>query len=76
MKGFTTFGNDDKGNHEVIGDDNLLYYYSLSEGGECFVGLDFGVSRVALSKFELYPRSEGVLDGTAFFGKKFQGSND
>ncbi|EAR87205.2 IPT/TIG domain protein (macronuclear) [Tetrahymena thermophila SB210] len=76
LAGFTTFGNDPNGNSQYLADGDLLFYYSNSQGGSCFCGLNFGTTYVVLSKFQLYPRSQGVTDASLFFGTVFQGSVD
>ncbi|KAL4484526.1 hypothetical protein ABPG74_019703 [Tetrahymena malaccensis] len=76
LTGFTTFGNDPNGNSQYLADGDLLFYYSNSQGGSCYCGLNFGTTYVVLSKFQLYPRSQGVTDASQFFGTVFQGSVD
>ncbi|KAL4508253.1 hypothetical protein ABPG72_003557 [Tetrahymena utriculariae] len=76
LNGFTTFGDDLAGNSQYLNDGDLLFYYSSSNVASCFAGFDFGSTQVVLTKFQLYPRSQGVTDASAFFGIKFQGSTD
>lgn len=51
LSGFTTFGNDLAGNSQYLGDGDLLFYYSNTQGGACYAGVNFGNARVVLSKF-------------------------
>lgn len=76
LTGFTTFGDDSSSDSSVISDGGLYDYYSSSNSA-CYVGIDLGQdARVILTKFELYPRSAGVTDASAFFGNVFEGSVD
>ncbi|KAL4484574.1 hypothetical protein ABPG74_019751 [Tetrahymena malaccensis] len=75
--GFTTISDDPNGNSQYLNDGDLLYYYSSSSASSCYCGFNFGSStQVVLSKFQLYPRSQGVTDASAFFGTQFQASVD
>ncbi|EAR99597.2 IPT/TIG domain protein (macronuclear) [Tetrahymena thermophila SB210] len=76
LNGFTTFGDDLSGNSQYLNDGDLLFYYSSSNAASCFAGFDFGSTQVVLTKFQLYPKSQGVTDASAFFGVIFQGSTD
>ncbi|KAL4508252.1 hypothetical protein ABPG72_003556 [Tetrahymena utriculariae] len=77
LNGFSTFGDDSNGNSQYLNDGDLLFYYSSSNSASCYCGFNFGSStQVVLSKFQLYPRTQGVTDASAFFGTVFQASVD
>jgi hypothetical protein len=71
LTNFTTFGDNSSSDSSLISDGDLLFYYT-SSNTPCYVGIDFGsATEVILDHFELYPRSEGVTDASAFFGTIF-----